>query len=247
MLRITLGSEAAPGGVLKSWSASDFAALKFASTRERDPAGGGNAQWKGVPLSKLIDQAIEGLTVEQRSGIDLVILKNAAGAKAFIPRSLVTKYPILIASIRDGKPLAAPRGPLLSVVPWTSRPKITDEELPLESYLIPGLSEVELTSYKNLYGAYFLKRRTDPVAMRGEKIFVQTCLGCHAGADPIPQSDAVASASHAAVKGFPRLQDRNRRAVQSYIDAHRGETNPVVKTGGSGSAADSAVPAVSRN
>jgi mono/diheme cytochrome c family protein len=157
--------------------------------------------------------------------VDLVIIKSTSGGQVLLPRSVVTKYPVLLA-LQDGKTSL--------VLPWTSKPKIMQEGLPVESYFIGDVSRVELSNYRDRFGSVFLRRRTDPLAMRGEKIFVQNCIGCHAGAQPPSivdvsgetQSRRLASSGHPQVKGIPKLNDRDRKALVNYLDAYRAE-NPV--------------------
>ena len=214
---------------LKSWDAGALHKLRAASSQEKDPETGQVVSWKGVALSVLIEQALEGVPIGEKAQIDLVVLKNGSGTQAFVPRSLVTHYPVLLAWERGG-PGLGPRGPWYSVIPWTSKPKILAENLPLERYFVPGLVEVELTNYRNLYSAYFLHRRTDPSAVRGEKIFVQNCLGCHAPAQ-VPQIVTTDPANrvvatqgeHSTVKGASRLATRDWRALMSYFGAFKAE------------------------
>ena len=88
---------------------------------------------------------------------------------------------------------------------------------------------------------YFLQSRKDPFAVRGEMRFVQACLGCHqvqpvkGGAhSPLPSNPLswppiwrkVISASdsqkmdelHQGVSGVPRLNQREKRALKSFLD-----------------------------
>jgi hypothetical protein len=221
---LTVVLNSGPQGVrtLKTWDLPAFQKLKSSSTREKDPETGEVVNWKGPTLSSLIDQALEGLTIAERAQIDLVILRNAKGTQAFVPRFLISRYPVIISD----------RGPWYSVVPWTSKPKILQEDLPLERYFVPGLRQIELTNYRNLYSAYFLKKQTDPLAMRGEKIFMQNCLGCHnpAQAPNIPQADPTKSrvlatqGQHSTVKGVPSLEAKQWRALINYFEAYKSES-----------------------
>jgi hypothetical protein len=228
-----------PGGEkpLKTWDEGTLKKLKSTSVQERDPDTGQVVSWKGVSFSTLIDQALEGLSISEKAQIDLVILKNGSGTQAFVPRSLISHYPVLLAWDRGGG--LGSRGPWTSVVPWTSKTSILHENLPLERYWVPSLTTVELTNYRNLYSAYFLSRRTDPSAVRGEKIFVQNCLGCHQPAQ-VPQITTTDPANrvvatqgeHSTVKGAPKLGDRDWRALMSYFGEYKTESTPVVNSGG---------------
>ena len=106
------------------------------------------------------------------------------------------------------------------------------EGLPVESYFLSEVSRLELSNYSERYSGLFLKRRTDPLAMRGEKIFVQNCITCHStgkipsltdGADHGAARQKLASGGHPPVKGSPKLNDRDFRALVNYLDAYRAE------------------------
>jgi hypothetical protein len=216
---------------LKSWDLPTFQKLKGMSTREKDPETGEVVNWRGVSLSYLVDQALDGLSIEEKAKVDLVILRNSAGQQAFVPRSFIQHYPVLLAWERGSRGPLGQRGPWYSIVPWTSKPKILEENLPLERYFVPSLAEVELTNYRNLYGAFLLKRKTDPSAVRGEKLFVQNCMGCHtpnqvpqiAISDPGKSPVIASQGEHSMVKGAPRLADRQWRALINYFDAYKAE------------------------
>ncbi len=147
-----------------------------------------------------------------------------------LPRALVQKYPIIVATSRDGLPLGA-LGPAMTILPWTTRPTLKGEGAPLENLFVAGLESIELANYREVYGRLFLRRRTDPSAMRGEKLFVQNCLTCHTSGkgpavDEIAQhsrSKRLSDSGHPTVKGGPVLSSRDRRALQSYLDAFLGE------------------------
>jgi hypothetical protein len=229
VLNVVLKSGAAEKP-LKTWDGAALKKLKNLSSQEKDPVTGEIVSWKGVSLAALIDQSLESLTVEERAKIDLVILKNEAGAQAFVPRSLINLYPVLLAWDRSGG--LGTRGPWYTVVPWSSRPKMLKEILPFERYFMPSLTRVELANRQSLYGAYYLSNRGNPSAMRGEKIFVQNCLGCHSP-DQVPkittadsENRGVASrAEHA--KGAPKLDARDWRALLSYFAEYRAEVSKV--------------------
>jgi hypothetical protein len=205
---------------LKSWALTDLTRLKKISVREKDPATGTVSSWQGTLLSDLVDTAMSSLPPDSRAQIDLIILKNDTAGQAMIPRAFITKYPVVLAFSRDQRELGA-LGPVYSVVPWTSRPKSQTEGLPLESYFLTGVKRVELTNYRDLYGSLFLKRRTDPAAMRGEKLFVQNCAVCHAPAENFLRNRMPATDSHPSLKGAPKLNDRDRRSLSSYFEAYR--------------------------
>lgn len=229
---------AGPEQVLKTWEFPDLSKLKQTSSHEKDPASGKLTRYKGVLLSQVLEAAMNSLSVEHKALVDLVIFKNASGGQVLLPRSVITKYPVLLA-------LDGPSASL--VIPWTSKPKVLREDLPVESYFISNVKLIELSNYRDRYASVFLKRRTDPLAMRGEKLFVQNCVGCHAGANKPTVTDLsgeakarrLASDGHPAqVKGVPRLNDRDRRALVNYLDAYRTENS----TSGKGGATQAGVP-----
>lgn len=196
---------------------------------EKDPLTKTVAKWKGVLLNDVISKALETLPPDLKAQVDLIILKNDQGSQAMFPRSLVTKYPLLLATRRNNEELHSSQ----VVVPWTSSPKILNEDLPLESFFISNLTRIELANYREKYTLFFLKRRTDPSAMRGEKIFVQNCTACHAaGRGPsiseIPNDIRVrtlASAGHPPVAGNPKLTGRDFKALINYLDAYRAQSS----------------------
>jgi hypothetical protein len=221
---------------LKSWSMSDLGQFKKISSRERDPLNGKVIKWDGVLLSQLVDKAIESLPIESRAQIDLVILKGETGAIALVPRAFISKYPMMIALGRntaDSESWESTRGPIYSVVPWTSKPKILNEDLPLDSFFIPQLSRIELGNYRERYSSLFLKRRTNPVAMRGEKLFVQNCASCHSpdqGGGPSATFLNEQTAKKFATSGHPPLRNIKfnphvRKSIGSYFNAFYGENS----------------------
>lgn len=222
------------------WSLGELQSrFKKNSLMERTPADSTSARWTGVLVQELIEKAIHSLPVDAKASIDLVILKNNRGETALVPRAVITKYPLLLAFQREKNNLKE----LHSIVPWGSRPKVLEESLPLARYFVEGVTRIELANYREKYSALFLRRRTDPAAMRGEKLFVQSCVGCHgAGMGPAitefhneSRMRSLASTGHPEVKGNPKLTDRDHRAIMSYLDAYRSENPPAVSAATEGS------------
>jgi len=164
---------------LKSWPLGAISKLKSQSVGEENSSGK-PARWRGVPLSLWIDQALAEVPLEKRAKVDLVVLTGASGKLAIIPRYVIKKYPILLVYEKDKAPLSAEEGPLASIVPRSVRKQMVAEGLPQNTFGLQGISQVELTSYGARFSNLLLKRRTDPAAIRGEKMFVQTCIACHA-------------------------------------------------------------------
>jgi hypothetical protein len=212
---------------LKTWDQKGLTKLKSRESKEKDPHSGQVVQWKGALLSDLVDQALLELPPENKAQVDLIVLRGQHG-EALVPRSIVVKYPVMLALTKEGQSL----GGIQSVIPWTSRARILSEDLPLETYFVSGVYQVQLTNYRERYRALFLRRRTDPSAMRGEKLFVQNCISCHMEGHRVGtlNSRTIASSEHPQVRGAlgaaPKINLRDRRYLTSYLDAYRSE-NPI--------------------
>ena len=199
------------------------AAMRHKST-EKDPSQGEVVAWEGILLAPLLEKALEKLTVDQRASIDLVTLVGKT-ARAAIPRSFISKGFLFLAVKRSGKEGLGDRGPILSVVPWTSKPKSLSEALPVQRYFVPALNQIILESSQVVYGGFFLAKRGDPRAVRGERIFVQACMCCHDSGSReknFPLSLTLDQA-HRGVPGFPNMSEQDTRAVQTYIKAFASE------------------------
>ncbi|MGK5088053.1 cytochrome c [Bdellovibrionota bacterium FG-2] len=214
--------------LLKGWTLPELFKLKRAASKEKDPATGKLVRYEGVLLSLVVEKALEGVTPDQRAQVDLLVLTDRLGHRALIPRSLVTKYPVLVAQRGES---------LFGVMPWTSKPKILKEEVPVSAYFVSELTALELTSYREKYGQWFLKKRSDPGAVRGEKLFVQNCMSCHAvGHGPAPEQVVLRNSGKSdfqhpalvSMSGLGILGDRERRALLSYFDARRLEMQTAV-------------------
>lgn len=207
---------------LKSWTLKEINQLKSTTYQE----------WKGVLLAPLMDQALIGLSIEERAQIDLVILKNSMGAQIQFPRAFTTKYPVLLAYQKQGKPLNSAEV-LQSLILNPSHAKATRENLPLESFFLKGLHSIEFSNYREKYSGVFLKLRTDPLALRGEKIFLQNCLACHSGGFVGRRVSEVRQASpdlllknHQKVKWTPAFKPRDWRSLEVYFQARLAESAP---------------------
>ncbi len=225
LLGFFLRSQTAHAGVTVVWQRPDseqvlqslspgegLGGFKQATARDK------GKQWKGAVLSSVLEKAMEKLTPENRSQIDLVVLKGEGGRQVWIPRSFVTKVPMVVVSESSG---------LRSVVPGDGKMRPATDELPWGAYGLQGITRVELTNYQDRLGGFLLKRRTDPAAMRGEKVFMQNCLACHAdasaawrtmGAGFTPKLEAQVQ-RHPSVPGIKSLDERNARALVSYWNA----------------------------
>jgi hypothetical protein len=211
-----------PSQPLKSFSTEEVGHLKKLSSTETDPSTGKSAHWDGVSLGDLIETTLKDFPNERKAQIDLVVLKNASGGEALIPRSFIVKYPVILATKKDHQTLSG----LESVPPLTS--KTRSEGLAVETYFLSGITEIDLGNYRHRYGSVFLKNRMEPTALRGEKTFIQNCLSCHDGAKG---ESGMAEArkpftTHPDVKGAPKLDDRERRALKTYLDIYGTENPP---------------------
>jgi hypothetical protein len=220
---------------LKSYLISDLESRKLVSLTEKDPLSesAGSARFQGVSLSKLVEEATKSLTAAERSTTDLVILRTRTGREAVMPKAFLVKYPqIQIAFKKDSASLGkdSPR----VVLPATTNEKITKENILLEPIFVTELASITLSSYERRYQPFFLKRRTDPSAMRGEKLFLQNCVSCHgqpqatlANLTLKDRLDRLAQGEHPEVPGnhgFKSLLDkRSIRSLVSYLEAFRFE------------------------
>ncbi len=243
-------SQAATGGPqeLKSWSMTelqDHKAHKEMTRHEKDPVSGKVVGFQGVQLSILVDEALKTLTADQRAQIDLVVLKGDKGSQALVPRWFIQKYPVLVALSRDHKTLGE-QGPLYSVVPWTSVSKISKEAVPLESFFVAGLQQIEFANYKERFGRYYLKRRSDPAAIRGEKLFVQSCATCHAAGSAPGMSLTSAGAAPAGATALAPATAATAAALDTSIRAALDRLAAPAEVQKLGSVGHPAVPGMSK-
>jgi hypothetical protein len=232
------GKPASETRVLKEIPITELEARKQTTLTEVDPiAKDGSKEptkFQGVSLSVLIDETTKSLTAADRSTTDLVVLKTRAGREVLMPKAFLVKYPqIQLALKRNGQPLGgeAPR----VVLPASSNAKIRKENMLLEPLFVSELAAVTLSNYERRYGEFFLKRRTDPAAMRGEKLFLQNCVTCHTqpqvAMSVLTSSEKVqkvAAGEHPEVPGnhgFKAIFDKKAlRSLVSYLEAFRFQT-----------------------
>jgi hypothetical protein len=198
-------------------------ALKRQKTSGYDPVNQSNREYEGPLLSAVLDHALEALPAPDRARFDLIVLHGRGGKRALIPRALVVKFPILLALNHEQAPV--------SVAPLSSHSRLLKEGVPPGTLYLEGVERVECANSRDRFGALYLKRRTDPSAMRGEKLFVQNCLACHAaGQGPGPEKITAPAegggalpARHSAVAGYAELSSRDLRALQSFLTAYHSE------------------------
>jgi hypothetical protein len=224
--------------LLKSWSYDELVSRKpVLRQREEDPATRKPTVWQGALLASLIDEALSQVQASEKASVDLVVISGKNDARALVPRWFVQRYPMLLAFRSESAPLAE-RGPFFTVAPWTSRAeRISKEAVPLESFFVSGVRSVRLLNYRDFFGALYLERRSDPAAVRGEKIFVQNCATCHAAgvpglSAPEPEKllvsarlDAFGEQGHPKLTGLtaPKLEPKEVRALLKYVEQRRAE------------------------
>lgn len=214
------------------WDVARVSALPQKKLSEKAPGSKELKTWTGIHLRDLIEETAGKLPPEKNAEVDLVVVEDSLGKKAMIPRSFVNKYGVILShNATEGWSV---------VPPWTSDKKAQKERLPLETFYMGSVNRITLTNYRNLYGErLFLKRRTDPLAMRGEKIFVQTCMGCHfqnAKAKPDEMAGKIQASysiekPHSPVAGFPDLDEKDWRALRIYTKASQEEIAAQTKKG----------------
>lgn len=220
LLKAVLRTDGGAQSELRTWDISALKKLKQVTSQERDPQTGTLAFYHGPLLSAVIDDAMVGLPPEKKAQVDLVILKGTQGQYALIPRGFIVKYPFLLAFNKE-------KNGLNSVAPTTSRPGLFKEGAPLATFFLIGVDQIELANYQDRYGPYFLKRRTDPAAMRGEKFFMQNCLVCHSngvGPSVVRLEHWVADHSKVGkVRGLAKPGDKDMKSLMSYLQARQAE------------------------
>jgi hypothetical protein len=123
---------------------------------------------KDIPLQAWFDATTVGINLTDRADVDLMTFygKNPS-AVARVPRYMMVRDWIRLRY--DSK-----LGYSLRV---TGRAKI---DLPVEVFQIQDIQSVQLANHKLVYKGISLNVRTNPAASRGEKLFLQNCLSCHA-------------------------------------------------------------------
>lgn len=196
--------------------------LKQSESRQRLPGESKPSKFRGPLLSDIVEKAMEGVPAEGKANVDLVVLKNTHGQRAYLPRAFISKFPVLMALQKEHQGLDS----IQSVIPWDTHPKVRNENMPLEALFMSGISEISLANAQDSFQAFYLKRRSDPAAVRGERIFVQACVGCHENALPLSgesQSKKLQAGGHPAVKGSVRLAEKDARYLVSYLSAFKSE------------------------
>ena len=176
----------------------------------------GNIVWKGYLLADLIDDRMASLPSEIKSQIDLVLLKGADHRTLALPRAMVQRYEVFIGFSNNE---------ITALIRETPRGPAGDIRVPIQATSLKGVTGIELTSVRDRYPTALLKRRTDPSAMRGEKIYVHSCLGCHGagmGGDSVKIAEVLRSKEalfdeHPITHGFINPTSAELRALHTYF------------------------------
>ncbi len=200
---------------------------KTQTLTEQDPLESKSRKFTGASLSELVNEKISTLSAAERANLDLVVLKSRSGKEVLMPRAFLQKYnSILVAYKEDGKEIETAQNPKV-ILPASSNSKIKKEGVILETLFLSGLESITLSSYQSRYGKMVLKRRTDPAAMRGEKLFLQNCAGCHANSTNL-KVQALESSGHPKVVGVKSLSDKldskQVRSLVSYLEAYKSQS-----------------------
>ena len=225
---------------LKDWGQEALGGLKGQNFIAHDPERGGPQNWSGYSLEDVVQTSLERLSLYQRSTVDLVVLKGADGTvKALIPRAFLRRQWVLL--VREGE---GAEQTWRTVAPWKPTALRKHEVVPSRKYFVNELREVELTSYQAHFAGVRLQQRRDPFLLRGERIFVQNCMGCHYGndwPDAVPaQAEHLLSlglpkALHEKISEMPTLHEADWRGVEKYIDRIRsGSVEHAKKTAAAG-------------
>jgi len=213
--------------LLKEWYLAELGQWKLDGRAEKDPVTGQMVTWSGPRMSKLVDIALRGMNLHDRGTVDILVVRSNDGREVAVPRAVVRKYPLILALMKNGNLLESQNKPFKTIVPWTSMSSIKETPFPLNKYFVAGVKEIELANAAEKFGKFVLSKRSDPVALRGERVFRWSCMGCHETAPKkflrdsfqITQNDAIKT-KHSSIGSYmPPLSGNDVRGVNSYLDA----------------------------
>ncbi len=222
--------------ILGKWTAERFNELKPVNISAQMPWSGNNSQvlsLKGVEFSKFIDVLLGGLTLEEKSEVDLLVFEGQGSKMVEVPRSFFSKYSIYI--VLNNRISADDESSFSTVVPYNLKQTFNNQQLPYYSFFIRNLKKIELSSYKNRHAKYLLKSRKDPIAILGERIFLQSFSFCQGLRSP-SSVKYVYSDFYTALNcnlnkyGYDQLSEKQEkeRALKQYWAAYLME-NPEVE------------------
>lgn len=210
-------------------SVAEFPQLKKVELKESVTPGGPLQTVQGYRVSQWVELKFEKekWTAEQKAAVDLIVFRDRSGKRVPISRVLLTKYPFL---------LSPEKGSFRLIVPTQSQPRIRTEGIPVEAMRLDAVEAVDLAHFKAEFERFFLTKRTDPVALRGEKLALQNCQICHQESLTSPAL-AAGGWSHLMkpevlskfLGGHPgnsvqaQLTEKERKSVVSYFNLYRGQ------------------------
>jgi len=218
---------------LKTWYLEELLEWRGAISRERAPQDTGLSLWRGPRLSKLVQIALKGMPLQDQGIVDLIVLKGEGDREVSVPRAFVRKYPMILAVEKNGASLPQQTQPVYTIVPWNTEPELMKEIYPAGNYFIEKVKAVVLTNHQDRYSKFYLERRTDPMAIRGERVYSFNCMGCHNASQ---LSNAIHLVSQIGeghlierhrqkVNYMPQLSDSDQKGLVSYLKAYLSE-NP---------------------
>lgn len=217
--------------LLKRWQGEEWAKLKVQSINERNLRSGQSQEGSGFVVSQWIQKVTEGLSAPERAEIDLIEFEGSRG-HAWVPWFLINRFRVSM-TLGDGK--RAPIGWSLTM-PVRSQPEILLEGVPLAAMELEGVERVVLSRYSDRTAGLKLEKRSDPVALRGEKLFQQGCASCH-GQTPnliltsVSSMDpAVWQKRHPSVV-WAELKDKEWRGLRAFATVWLSETKAKAAVG----------------
>jgi len=163
-----------------------------------DQASGKSGRWESLALGEFVEKVLEKASVETRSEIDLVFFEGPEGSRLALARGFLRKFP----EISLGLPVSSHPAGDLAPKGWSplfpgSLSRYMKEGLAPGMYAGRSVSSLVLTNSRQQFSNWVLQRRTDPLAVRGEGVYLQSCVGCH-GSQGMEQSPSVPTVEAAA-------------------------------------------------
>lgn len=202
---------------LKSWTYLELAQWKTKDIVQSSPALSKNSSWEAIRLDALIEIALLELSLKEQSKVDFLILKNRKNQRITIPRWFVKKYPVMLATGK-GKVFKEfldlkNKGPFHSIVELTNFSQMQSERVPVLNYFLNEVATIVLANQKDYYRSFFLKERGDPLAVRGEGVFIRACLNCHTDG----KVRSIDPSEHKRVAGLPPFNRLDQLGLKRYF------------------------------
>lgn len=168
-----------------------------------------------VSLVSLAEDALKPLSATDKSRLDWVILRLQDAPQVWVPWAalktlkLELRVPDLTLKVR-----AAPDLPYAGVSALDGK----------------RVTHLEFGNVRDRLGPWFLTQRTDPIALKGEKTFVQGCAACHAQGNGVGLVDVKGKLLTWTGKSFEhpvgrpgapplRLSEKETRGLSTYVHA----------------------------